>query len=142
MPKSLPALFVTALLLLGAGVVIWKMVSPSEPRSVQVAVRMPELSTQAQRGQKAFAETCAQCHGISADGTDQGPPLVHDLYNPGHHADEAFRRAVTMGVRRHHWPFGDMPRLTHVKPREIEMIIRFVREVQAANGIVAKQHQM
>lgn len=139
---SLPALLVTLFVLMGAGIAISKMIFPSDPQSQQVAVRMPKLSPEAVRGQKAFLETCAQCHGERADGTDQGPPLVHDLYNPGHHADESFRRAVALGVRRHHWPFGDMAKQAHVKPREVESIIRFVRELQAANGIKAKAHRM
>jgi hypothetical protein len=42
-------------------------------------------------------------------GTDKGPPLVHNIYNPGHHAAGAFFLAAKTGVRSHHWPYGDMP---------------------------------
>ena len=43
--------------------------------------------------------------------------------------------AVQRGARQHHWNFGDMPPQPQVTPEEIRAIIRFVREVQEANGI-------
>ena len=137
------ALFVGGFLVLGLGLVVWKMNGPSKPDTPEaIAVHVPELSFQAKRGEKAFNETCAQCHGENGAGTEQGPPLMHDIYNPGHHADEAIRRAVKLGVRRHHWPFGDMPRQEHVKPSEIESIIVYIRELQMANGIATRPHNM
>ena len=60
-------------------------------------------------GEPLFADNCARCHGAMADGTQSGPPLVHRLYEPGHHPDFTFYRAVSKGVIAHHWDFGDMP---------------------------------
>jgi hypothetical protein len=54
---------------------------------------------------------CAVCHGPAATGSMQGPPLVHEIYEPGHHPDELFVRAVMEGVAQHHWDFGPMPRI-------------------------------
>lgn len=68
-------------------------------------------------------------------GTEQGPPLVHRIYEPGHHADAAFHMAVRAGVRQHHWRFGNMPPQPQVSEAELRTIIRYVREVQRANGI-------
>ena len=86
-------------------------------------------------GERLFNANCASCHGLEAAGTDNGPPLVHLYYAPGHHNDDSFRRAVRNGVQQHHWFFGDMPPLPNVSDDEIEQTIRYVRETQRANGI-------
>ena len=113
------------------------------PQGERVAVRVPEkLSLTAQKGQAAFAANCARCHGDSASGTDQGPPLVHDIYNPGHHADQAFFLAAKNGVRAHHWPYGNMPPQPQVSNGEVAAIVAYVRALQAANGIEARPHNM
>jgi mono/diheme cytochrome c family protein len=83
----------------------------------------------------AFQRSCASCHGDVAQGTATGPPLIHAIYRPGHHADVAFELAVRRGVRAHHWRFGDMPPQPMITPDAIHMITRYVRELQQANGI-------
>ncbi|WP_328804956.1 c-type cytochrome [Stappia albiluteola] len=98
-------------------------------------MNVPELSGLAAEGKAEFDKVCAECHGKNAAGTDKGPPLVHDIYKPGHHADEAFLAAVRFGVRQHHWPYGNMPPQPEVADKQIVAIIRYVRELQAANGI-------
>lgn len=142
MKLNSPAIFVSGFLVLGIVVVFWKMGGTVKNEIAPVAVAVPDFSPKAKRGETAFNATCAQCHGENAAGTNQGPPLVHDIYNPGHHADESIRRAVSLGVRRHHWPYGDMPRQDQVKPSEVDAIIDYIRELQAANGIVYRPHQM
>lgn len=97
---------------------------------------LPELTETAQIGQKIFETACASCHGKDAAGQDGvAPPLVHKLYEPSHHADEAFQRAAALGVRAHHWPFGDMPPVEGISRGEVAMITRYIREMQRANGI-------
>lgn len=100
-------------------------------------VLLPEtLSQNAQIGQRGFETKCAACHGLNAAGQDGvAPPLVHIIYEPGHHGDEAFQRAAAMGVRGHHWPFGDMPPVKGVTTGDVTMIIAYIRELQRANGI-------
>lgn len=100
------------------------------------------LSRQALSGKPAFERSCASCHGGAGQGTQQGPPLVHKTYNPGHHADEAFFRAVRNGVRQHHWRYGDMPKLPEVTAAEFPRIVRYVRELQEAKGIFYEPHRM
>ncbi len=68
-------------------------------------------------------------------GTVKGPPLVHNIYNPNHHADITFRWAVERGVKAHHWNFGDMPKQGGVKQQEVEAIIKYVRDIQKEAGI-------
>jgi mono/diheme cytochrome c family protein len=137
----LPALLVLAVVLAGLGVVVWRLLgAPSG--AVATEIMVPSLSEPAQRGQVAFNANCAGCHGANGAGSDKGPPLIHDIYNPGHHGDVAFVRAARLGTRQHHWPYGDMPAQPQVSDREIEAIIYFVREVQRANGIVYKPHNM
>ena len=99
------------------------------------AVTVPALSATGQAGERAFNSSCVLCHGVNAAGTNQGPPLVHRIYEPGHHQDFAFRNAVRNGVPAHHWQFGDMPALPNVSADDLERIICYVRELQRANGI-------
>ena len=105
---------------------------PIEPNTIVVP---SEMSQQARTGKNLFGENCAACHGQSASGTEQGPPLVHRIYEPNHHADYSFVLAAKNGVRSHHWGFGDMPPVPDITEQEIASIIAFVREVQRANGI-------
>ncbi|MBL3586897.1 cytochrome c [Rhodovulum sulfidophilum] len=101
-----------------------------------VQVEMPRLSPQAEAGQAVFSDNCAQCHGTRADGREGlGPPLIHPIYEPDHHGDYAFLRAARQGVRAHHWRFGDMAPVPGVSTADIASVVRFVREVQRANGI-------
>ena len=100
-------------------------------------VLVPEtLSQNAQIGKIGFEAKCAACHGLKAAGQDGvAPPLVHIIYEPNHHGDEAFHRAAAIGVRGHHWPFGDMPPVEGINRADVAMIIAYIRELQRANGI-------
>ena len=101
-----------------------------------VAVAMPPaFSMMGDLGGRVFNKTCATCHGNNASGTDKGPPLIPRIYEPSHHADGSFARAVRQGVRAHHWPYGDMPPQPEITDDQLSAIITFVREVQRANGI-------
>ncbi len=111
--------------------------SPTNNAAPRPAVSVPALSEPAVAGQQAFNTTCVLCHGVNAAGTNQGPPLVHRIYEPGHHADFAFRNAVSQGVPAHHWNFGNMPPVPGVSEEQVEQIICYVRELQRANGIFA-----
>ncbi len=46
------------------------------------------------KGERLFNNNCAQCHGVGAKGTPQGPPFLDKIYEPNHHADIAFYRAA------------------------------------------------
>jgi len=99
-------------------------------------VSVPELTREARNGKTIFDANCERCHGENASGREGlGPPLVHKIYEPGHHADFAFLRAVMQGVRAHHWSFGDMAPVEGVTDRQVGQIIAYVRELQRANGI-------
>lgn len=100
-------------------------------------VRVPEtLSPQAAMGQRAFEAKCATCHGINAAGQNGvAPPLVHQTYRPGHHADMAFVLAAQNGVRAHHWRFGNMPPVEGLTRADVTAIVAYVRELQQENGI-------
>jgi len=129
---SLGGSLLTVAVIATAGVALWWLL-PDKNSVVRVTV--PELSRTASAGQEAFTAQCAGCHGPNAGGTDQGPPLIHDWYRPGHHADVAFRLAAQRGVPQHHWNFGNMPPQPQVGDRSMQQIITFVRELQRANGI-------
>ena len=87
-------------------------------------------------GATLFAENCARCHGDAGDGTNMGPPLVHKLYEPGHHPDFSFQRAVKSGVIAHHWDFGDMPPVAGLSEDEVTQIIAYIRGLQREGGII------
>ncbi len=119
-----------AALAAGLGIAYWQ-----SGRDTRVTVRVPVLSAEATRGRIVFERSCLTCHGKNAAGTRNGPPLVHKIYEPDHHADTSFHRAVRKGVRAHHWPYGDMAPVADVKPAEVDLVVRYVRELQRANGI-------
>ena len=138
---KLPMIAVIVVLVGGAGVVVSNIVGGSS-RGLPIDVKVPVLSATAQKGEAVYSKNCAACHGKNAGGSDQGPPLVYDTYNPGHHADGAFYLAVISGVRQHHWKFGNMPAQPNVSKAETRSIVTYVRELQRANGIFYKPHKM
>lgn len=102
-----------------------------------VKVILPDsFSDKAKVGQVGFNAKCAACHGVNAAGKDGvAPPLVHKIYEPSHHGDESFQRAAALGVRAHHWPFGNMPAVEGVTRGDVKMITAYIRELHRANGI-------
>ena len=101
-----------------------------------VAVMVPSLGADERAGEAAYNTRCASCHGANAAGQDGiAPPLVHRIYEPGHHGDQAFLVAAQLGVRAHHWRFGDMPPVEGITEAEVVSIVTYVRALQRANGI-------
>ena len=119
------AVLVAVLLITGA----WWMY-----RSEEAAVA-PNLVEDVQAGAHLFATNCAICHGTDVMGSVRGPPLVHKLYEPSHHPDAAFFRAVSQGVVSHHWSFGDMPPIPGISQRDVGNIVAYVRDLQRSHGI-------
>ncbi|OSM04128.1 putative cytochrome c class I [Magnetofaba australis IT-1] len=102
-----------------------------------IALAPPQaVPAEHQAGVTAFQSVCAECHGQWGQGTDHGPPLVHDYYKPSHHADYAFHQALRRGVRAHHWRFGNMPPQPKVTMQQANDIVGFVRWWQRENGIL------
>ena len=99
---------------------------------LQAAANAPDELAQ---GKELFGQNCSVCHGPAADGTALGPPLAHTIYEPRHHADAAFMLAVKIGVRSHHWRFGDMKPLPQVTEAMIQEITAYVRWLQRQVGI-------
>lgn len=134
LPRLL-AVTLTCILLVGCGEGPEEEYSSGAEASQQGPVITPELSDKARLGEAVFAANCAECHGADAAGSSQGPPLVHKIYEPGHHGDLSFHLAVRQGVRQHHWSFGDMDPRPDVDTQDIDKIVCYVRELQFANGI-------
>ncbi len=103
-----------------------------QPRAGKVTGTIP---ADLQAGEARFNTYCARCHGERAAGTNQGPPLVHKIYEPSHHGDGAFYRAAANGVRAHHWNFGAMPKTPGVTTEDVAHIIQYVRWLQRQAGI-------
>lgn len=93
------------------------------------------VAPDADNGATLFAASCALCHGERGVGTQTGPPLVHQIYEPGHHSDDSFRNAMKNGVVSHHWNFGNMPARPELSDGDIEDIIAYVRAIQREAGI-------
>lgn len=100
-----------------------------------VGLRTLEVPAEHRSGRAAFDAVCAACHGEAALGTALGPPLVHIVYEPGHHSDAAFVLAVARGVRAHHWRFGDMPPQPGMTDEQVQTIIAYVRWLQREAGV-------
>ncbi|MFA9444667.1 cytochrome c [Egicoccus sp. AB-alg6-2] len=94
-----------------------------------------ETAADVERGEELFQANCALCHGPQGQGTNNGPPLVHEVYEPGHHSDASFHRAVEQGVAAHHWDFGDMPPIGGLDTAQVDDIVAWVRERQREAGI-------
>lgn len=105
------------------------------PAAAAEEIVVPKLTPVAQNGKAAFDAHCADCHGANGGGTDKGPPLIHKIYEPSHHGDAAFMLAIRNGAPAHHWRFGDMLPVEGVTDAQIGWIVKYVREVQRANGI-------
>lgn len=134
----------TGLLIAGAIIVaalVLYLFAAQAPASVAAgpplaAVIVPELGADERAGEAAYNARCASCHGVNAAGQDGiAPPLVHRIYEPGHHGDQAFLVAAQLGVRAHHWRFGDMPPVEGITEAEVVGIVTYVRALQRANGI-------
>ncbi|WP_341863623.1 cytochrome c [Gymnodinialimonas sp. 57CJ19] len=108
-----------------------------EAGSALAEVLLPEtLSANAQIGENIYLSQCADCHGVDSVGrAGIAPPLVHIIYEPSHHGDEAFQRAAALGVQQHHWSFGNMPAVEGLTRGDVAMVVDYIRELQQANGI-------
>ena len=129
-PMTMIALVVTALGgLIGCS---------SEVRSVPagpVITDTDQVPAEHRQGYSRFFALCSGCHGAFARGTEQGPPLLHDLYKSYHHSDRAFRRAISSGVEQHHWYFGDMPPVPAATSDDSQRIVAFLRWLQKTEGM-------
>ncbi|PLX34435.1 MAG: cytochrome C [Hyphomicrobiales bacterium] len=131
--KFMPTLLV-GVLVGGIAVIAFKNTGGSSGYSVPV--KTVKLSRAAKEGEIIFNASCASCHGVNASGTESGPPLIHKIYEPSHHGDAAFLMAPKRGVRAHHWPYGNMPPVEGITDQHTRKIVRYVRELQRANGIL------
>ena len=102
---------------------------------VPAVARTAQVPPEYARGEELFNANCAKCHGEGGRGTDKGPPFLHRLYRPGHHADQSFHFAVQRGVIAHHWRFGNMPRIEDLTEGDVNEIVAYVRWLQRQAGI-------
>jgi mono/diheme cytochrome c family protein len=144
-------LTVGAVVLAGAGVLLWNVANPPAgghsmvpPDTSGIAegapivqVALPETLGELETiGKRAYEGVCAACHGVNAAGQNGvAPPLVHITYEPGHHGDESFWRATQMGVQAHHWQFGNMPAIEGLTRADVKAITAYIRALQRENGI-------
>ncbi len=142
LPQKAYIAAVIGILLLISGTVFWwyQASTPANEAgfgAAMVQVKLPEeLSALAKRGEGLFHQNCASCHGINGAGQDGvAPPLIHRIYEPSHHSDLSFQRAMTLGVRAHHWPFGNMPPVAGLSQADTVPIIAYIRTIQRKNGI-------
>ncbi len=127
--------YVVIAVLLGGVVIFAGKIIGGGSKSDVLTVKVPNLSATAVEGEKLFNDNCAACHGKNAAGTQQGPTFINPIYRPNHHGDQAFVGAARNGVRAHHWNFGNMPPRPEVDEQQVLKIVRYIRELQQANGI-------
>lgn len=136
MARFLLAVLFVSVLLLGACSPSTSESDPKDPSGQKpISSSLLQTPTEFKKGEALFLAHCAQCHGVGAVGTNSGPPLVHKIYEPNHHGDLSFHRAVQMGVQAHHWSFGNMPRIEGVGPGDVDAMAAYVRWLQRQAGI-------
>jgi mono/diheme cytochrome c family protein len=122
-----------------AKIVVWALLaigcSDGLDEGTREALVAAEVPAEHEPARHLFDVHCAVCHGPAATGTEVGPPLVHPVYRPRHHGDEAFQLAVAQGVRAHHWRFGDMAPVPDLDRDDVASITGYVRWLQRSAGI-------
>jgi mono/diheme cytochrome c family protein len=83
-----------------------------------------------QEGREIFRKNCKVCHGPSATGTSQGPPLLHPYYNPNKHGDARLVRVIQEGTEQHLWEFGDMPPQPQMDREKARQVLDYIRWLQ------------
>lgn len=101
----------------------------------QVPQPSPGLMVNPALGKKLYTANCASCHGADLQGSGNGPPMLHKVYEPSHHSDAAFQLAVKNGVKAHHWRFGDMAPVPKLTPDDVAHITAYIRAEQRKVGI-------
>lgn len=124
--RSIPMFPLLRAIFVFIGLAIW----------VQAVAQEPKVPFRLGGGWEGYRESCMNCHGEWGNGTDKGPPLMHQYYLPGHHGDDAFLRAILQGTKAHHWKFGDMPPVENIRRERAEQIIEFVRWLQKDQGLL------
>ena len=120
---------------MGAMLVLSAACGSNDSQVQQRLASLPPTPADHRTGEELFNRNCASCHGAHGGGTNQGPPLVHRVYEPGHHSDQAFYLATRNGVAAHHWRFGNMPAQPQVSDADVAAIVGYVRWVQRQAGI-------
>lgn len=110
--------------------------TPAPSSAIESASVETSVPDEFAEGELKFNNFCSRCHGAQGRGTNNGPPLVHKIYEPSHHADMAFQRAAAQGVRAHHWKFGNMPKIKGATQEDVTQIIGYVRWLQRQAGIM------
>lgn len=95
----------------------------------------PSLSEAGTAGRTVFRASCATCHGTLAQGTGNGPPLLHPAYASARYSDAEFRAAVREGRPSRLWSFGPMPDHEELSGERLESILAYVRDLQNASGL-------
>ena len=122
--------------LLHRAAVLLPLLAACEPRPSSVARFDPgPVPAELAEGERRYNRNCRLCHGPLGTGSEAGPPLVHKIYELGHHGNAAFQLAITRGVRAHHWRFGDMPPMPEMDSSEIAGVTAYVRWLQQKAGI-------
>ncbi|MCI0530014.1 MAG: cytochrome c [Nitrospira sp.] len=122
--------FVPVLLLMGC-----ENSETSTLRSSSAASPVAGTPAEYAKGEALFNAKCAPCHGPGAQGTNHGPSFLSKIYEPNHHSDISFHRAVQQGVQAHHWKFGNMPKVEGVSEQDVNEIVGYVRWLQRQAGI-------
>lgn len=88
------------------------------------------LSQLAVAGKRLFERHCTECHGYQALGSATGPSLQRRDYWSDRLDKRSFHRAVAEGVVAYRWTYGDMPAMADLSFNDIELLARYVHEMQ------------
>jgi len=103
--------------------------------SSSYAQQSPKVTTNLNLNKILYEKFCSSCHGVDLKGTKKGPTFLHRVYHSGHHSDSAFFLAAKIGVRAHHWKFGNMSPVPETTADIVASIIKYIRDRQKQAGI-------
>ena len=140
--QRMAMLAVIAWIVFGAvAALVYVALSGEGDDGVTVEVIAAELSEEAIQGEALFKANCPGVPRRERGGHEAGSAADSRHLQSGSPFGQGFLSGGRrLGVRAHHWPYGDMPPQPQVKEAEVALIIRYIRELQEANGIVYKRY--
>ena len=95
----------------------------------------PEAPVQYAQGKEKFQFFCAECHGQWAEGTEQGPPLLHVYYVEGPSHQPSLLSGDSSGLATTPLGFWRQPPVAGATIEDAQQVTEFVRWLQAERGV-------
>lgn len=88
------------------------------------------LSNLAIYGRNLYQESCVDCHGMGAAGTQRGPDLIQPAYHRSAFGKRSFHAAVKAGVVEKPSSLTITHQFPELSFNQVERLERYIRELQ------------